>query len=102
MKIWGTVRRPAFSIISARRAGSRLTRIFSISVTPRARNTRSAMTQYGQKAVEYMITLVMDGPCLLFLHYRQIRLPPRVNAATQIMHVRKSVAAQDRTRFTGR
>src|SRR3569832_100466 len=60
MKTCGTVRRPPVRvIISSCLVGSRSMRIFSISVTPRLFSSRSAATQYGQTAVQYMTSLAM-------------------------------------------
>jgi hypothetical protein len=56
--------------------------------------------QYGQKAVEYMTTLVIRPP-FLFFHYWQICLPPRIDATRQVMHMRKPVTAQECAGFAG-
>src|SRR2546425_7138260 len=55
IQICGTVRRPLLCCISARRAGSRSTRILSI-VTPFSTSNRSAAWQNGQAAVQYIST----------------------------------------------
>src|SRR5207244_12984503 len=61
-------------------AGSRSTRTFSISATPLARSRRSAWMQYGQTAVEYIITAALIGvppPLRPGWPKRPLRCPPR-------------------------
>src|SRR3569832_1773595 len=87
MKTCGTVRRPPVRvIISSCLVGSRSMRIFSISVTPRLFSSRSAATQYGQTAVQYMTTLAMGPPCSGLLGDRQESAFPRQDAARLVVH----------------
>src|SRR5258706_1883293 len=78
IQICGTVRRPLFCVISARRAGCRSTRIFSTSLTPLSASRRSADWQNGHAAVVYISTFAT----LLF--HRQPGLLPRAEAASEI------------------
>src|SRR5258706_579864 len=78
IQICGTVRRPLFCVISARRAGCRSTRIFSTSLTPLSASRRSADWQNGHAAVVYISTFAT----LLF--HRQPGLIPRAEAASEI------------------
>src|SRR5436305_10964649 len=64
IQICGTVRRPPlFCIISARRAGSRSTRTFSIAA-PFSTSSRSAAWQNGHAAVQYISTFITSPPAI--------------------------------------
>src|SRR5262245_781225 len=94
IQICGTVWRPLFCVISARRAGSRSTRIFS-SCAPLATSSRSADWQNGQAAVAYIST---RGIGRLFLH-RQAGLLPALEAAGEIDHPGVALLLQERHRL---
>src|SRR3954468_11336947 len=91
IQICGTVRRPLFCIISPRRAGSRSTRIFSMSVMRFCSSSRSADWQNGQVAVRYMTTFAMRGSGLF---RRQAGLLPAGEAALEVEHFREAELAQ--------
>src|SRR3954454_21215567 len=92
IQICGTVRRPLFCCISARRAGCRSTRTFSIC-TPFSTSSRSADWQKGHAAVQYMRT---RGTLLL---QRQAGVLPRLDAARQVRGARKALLFQRGERF---
>src|SRR5690606_2984889 len=100
--IWGTVRRPVRSIITARCAGSRSIWILWMSATPRWRNRASARMQYGHTAVQYMVTWGMgsSGEASGFLEGHP-RLTPAVDAAFQRGYPIKAVLAQGGKRTGG-
>src|SRR5512145_745636 len=94
IQICGTVRRPLFFIISARRSGSRSTRIFSMAA-PLATRSRSADWQNGHAAVAYITTFA-----ILLLH-RQPGLLPGTQPAGQIHGALQALLFHERDRFAG-
>src|SRR5215510_8371840 len=89
IQICGTVRRPLFWTISARRAGSRSTRIFS-TATPFCCSSRSAEWQNGHEAVRYISTFAMS------LFDGQPGLAPRAKAARKAHDLAEALAFQRR------
>src|SRR5689334_3563824 len=98
IQICGTVRRPLFCIISARRAGSRSTRTLSI-FTPFSKSRRSAAWQKGHAEVQYISTFgITAAPS--FLH-RQAGLLPAGEAAGKIQHAPEALALERARRLAG-
>src|SRR5574340_1174699 len=94
MNTCGTVRRPPErAIISSCFAGSRSMRIFSISVTPRLLSRRSAATQYGHTAVQYITTLAIKNS--LFLGDGQVGAFPRDDAPRLVVYGLEAGFLQD-------
>src|SRR5947207_11349052 len=93
IQICGTVRRPLFSIISTRRAGSRSTRTRSMSLTPLLASKRSADWQNGHAAVRYISTRATSA-----LH-RQAGLLPRGQPPAQVHDAREAEPLQRRRRL---
>src|SRR6185369_6288565 len=85
-------RRPVRSIIVRRSAGSRSTRIVSMSVTPLAFRKRKAWMQYGHTAVEYIVTF---GNSLL---HRQSGILPRLVSAAKVVDVLESQPSEHTVR----
>src|SRR4030095_7538785 len=76
-----------------RRAGSRSTRIFSMSVTPLRVSRRSAWMQNGQEAVEYISTRAIACSFL----YRQPGILPRAKTASQAIDIGEPQPGEHRT-----